>query len=339
VALVNTGLFGTKSTFVPLAQANPAGDDAQIPYEKQPIKDAQHGSGRSSVRGRGAVVAPYGLDYGAGYTETAAQVRDTEDVDLPAGVGGREAGCDTTDRATAEAMTRSEEGCGTTAAALGRQAAGRSRWLVHQNAVRATPLRCKSNPQGDRAAADRSRNFTFMGSDYPLTRSSIINIVSSHVQTGVVRVEEEGEQLGKVSALSDRSISTWWRGTVALAQPMASHYESQAAGTRNRGFRPLCEPAGGVWRWWWRRLWRRRRADHDSYDRHNHDRHNYDKYDRHDNYDDVGRSARAVKHLAQGNRSAWPGLDRGGELAEACSHAVLQRFAVVGECCGLCSPA
>jgi hypothetical protein len=41
----------------------------------------------------------------------------------------------------------------------------------------------KSNPQGDRAAADRSRNFTFMGSDYPLTHSSIINIGSSHVQT------------------------------------------------------------------------------------------------------------------------------------------------------------
>jgi hypothetical protein len=39
-ALVNTGLFGTKSTFVPLAQANPSGDQVQVPYEKQLIKDA-----------------------------------------------------------------------------------------------------------------------------------------------------------------------------------------------------------------------------------------------------------------------------------------------------------
>jgi uncharacterized protein (TIGR02271 family) len=39
-ALVNTGLFGTRSTFVPLAQANPAGDDVQVPYQKQLIKDA-----------------------------------------------------------------------------------------------------------------------------------------------------------------------------------------------------------------------------------------------------------------------------------------------------------
>ena len=133
-----------------------------------------------------------------------------------------------------------------------------------------------------------------MGSDYPLTRSSMINSGSSHGQTAWCELRRRGEQLGKASALSDRSISKWWRGTVALAQPMASHYESQAASTRNRGFRPLCEPAGGVWwRWWRRRLWRRRRSDHDNYDRHNHDRHNYDKYDRHDNYDNVGRSARA----------------------------------------------
>ena len=51
----------------------------------------------------------YGLDYGAGDTDTAAQGRVTEDVDLPAGAGGREAGYDTTDRATDDAMTRSEE--------------------------------------------------------------------------------------------------------------------------------------------------------------------------------------------------------------------------------------
>jgi uncharacterized protein YrrD len=30
-ALVNTGLFGTRSTFVPIAQANPSGDDVQVP--------------------------------------------------------------------------------------------------------------------------------------------------------------------------------------------------------------------------------------------------------------------------------------------------------------------
>jgi hypothetical protein len=39
-ALVNTGLFGTRSTFVPLAQAADAGDSVQVPYGKQLVKDA-----------------------------------------------------------------------------------------------------------------------------------------------------------------------------------------------------------------------------------------------------------------------------------------------------------
>ena len=39
-ALVNTGRFGARSTFVPIAQASAYGDQVQVPYEKQLIKDA-----------------------------------------------------------------------------------------------------------------------------------------------------------------------------------------------------------------------------------------------------------------------------------------------------------
>jgi uncharacterized protein (TIGR02271 family) len=109
-ALVNTGLFGTRSTFVPLAQATSSGDDVQVPYEKQLVKDApridpdQHLSEAEEQQ----LWRHYGLDYDAAHTDTAAQARTTEDVDLPAGVGagGREGGYD---RASDDAMTRSEE--------------------------------------------------------------------------------------------------------------------------------------------------------------------------------------------------------------------------------------
>jgi uncharacterized protein (TIGR02271 family) len=107
-ALVNTGLFGTRSTFVPLAQANPSGDDVQVPYQKQLVKDApridpdQHLSEAEEQQ----LWRHYGLDYDAGYTDTAAQARAGEDVDLP---GGGEAGDDRAGRATDDAMTRSEE--------------------------------------------------------------------------------------------------------------------------------------------------------------------------------------------------------------------------------------
>ena len=38
-ALVYTGLFGTKATFVPLTQAQDIGDGVQVPYDKQQVKD------------------------------------------------------------------------------------------------------------------------------------------------------------------------------------------------------------------------------------------------------------------------------------------------------------
>src|SRR5688572_26235884 len=39
-ALVNTGLFGTKSTFVPLRDASDDGETLRVPYEKAKVKDA-----------------------------------------------------------------------------------------------------------------------------------------------------------------------------------------------------------------------------------------------------------------------------------------------------------
>jgi uncharacterized protein (TIGR02271 family) len=39
-ALVNTGLFGTKKTFVPLHDAQPVGEDVRVPLEKARVKDA-----------------------------------------------------------------------------------------------------------------------------------------------------------------------------------------------------------------------------------------------------------------------------------------------------------
>ena len=39
-ALVETGLFGSNQTFVPLAHATEIDDGLQVPYEKRHIKDA-----------------------------------------------------------------------------------------------------------------------------------------------------------------------------------------------------------------------------------------------------------------------------------------------------------
>jgi uncharacterized protein (TIGR02271 family) len=113
-ALVKTGLFGTKSTFVPIAQASERNGDVQVPYDKQLVKDAprveadQHLSEAEEQQ----LWRHYGLDYGIGEAGTAAHPQpDTEPVNRPvgAGAGGRRSGDDTAGRGVDEAMTRSEE--------------------------------------------------------------------------------------------------------------------------------------------------------------------------------------------------------------------------------------
>jgi uncharacterized protein (TIGR02271 family) len=107
-ALVNTGLFGTKSSFVPLAQASAHGDQVQVPYEKQLVKDAprvdtdQHLSEAEEQE----LWRHYGLDYDSRYTtDTADRDRDGVYDRVQDTAVGRDTSGPTTDNA----MTRSEE--------------------------------------------------------------------------------------------------------------------------------------------------------------------------------------------------------------------------------------
>jgi uncharacterized protein (TIGR02271 family) len=96
-ALVNTGLFGTKSSFVPLAQATQSGDDVGVPYDQQLVNDApqvdpdQHLSEAEERQ----LWRHYGLDYD----------RTTRRPTTGPDAVGRDSSGPTTD----QAMTRSEE--------------------------------------------------------------------------------------------------------------------------------------------------------------------------------------------------------------------------------------
>jgi uncharacterized protein (TIGR02271 family) len=97
-ALVNTGFFGTRSTFVPIAQAAASGDQVQVPYEKQRIKDAPNmdPDGHLSEQEEQELWRHYGLEYGGTGRADTYEDRDTV---------GRDVSGPTTD----DAMTRSEE--------------------------------------------------------------------------------------------------------------------------------------------------------------------------------------------------------------------------------------
>jgi uncharacterized protein (TIGR02271 family) len=104
-ALVNTGFFGTRSTFVPIAQATARGDQVQVPYEKQLVKDAPNmdPDGHLSEQEEQELWRHYGLEYGTttGYADAD---RDTTTYDRDDTVGR-----DTSGPTTDQAMTRSEE--------------------------------------------------------------------------------------------------------------------------------------------------------------------------------------------------------------------------------------
>jgi uncharacterized protein (TIGR02271 family) len=113
-ATVQTGLFGTHETFVPLSEASVEGGTLRVPYEKARVKDAprvEAEQGHLSPDEEAELYRYYGIGSGTSGTETAGYTDTTE----TAGYTGTETnqhgtvGHDTSGPTTDSAMTRSEE--------------------------------------------------------------------------------------------------------------------------------------------------------------------------------------------------------------------------------------
>jgi uncharacterized protein (TIGR02271 family) len=124
-ALVNTGLFGTKKTFVPLRGANPVGEDVRVPFVKSHVKDAPviDADGELSETEEQKLFTHYDLGY---ETDANASTGNGHDVSGP-----------TTD----DAMTRAEEEL---RVGTERREAGRVRlrkYVVTETEQRTVPVR------------------------------------------------------------------------------------------------------------------------------------------------------------------------------------------------------
>src|SRR5215217_6631558 len=64
-AVVRTGLFGLRSTFVPLAEAREVGDELQVPHQRLQVKQAPNiePDGHLSAAEEAELYRHYGLDY------------------------------------------------------------------------------------------------------------------------------------------------------------------------------------------------------------------------------------------------------------------------------------
>jgi uncharacterized protein (TIGR02271 family) len=113
-ALVTTGLFGTKKTFVPIASAKPSGEDLMVPVTKDQVKDAPRvdADQELSEQEEQMLFEHYGVPYTTEGSTTAQGAPGTADGhsaggDGTNGVGGP--GRDVSGPNTDKAMTRSEE--------------------------------------------------------------------------------------------------------------------------------------------------------------------------------------------------------------------------------------
>jgi uncharacterized protein (TIGR02271 family) len=104
---VNTGLFGTNETFVPIQSATRSGDEVVVPFSKDKVKDAPNVDVANGHMGRDEEKRLYDY-YGMTYTKDASQ--DVAGHDTGRGVDeSASAGYDTSGPSTDDAMTRSEE--------------------------------------------------------------------------------------------------------------------------------------------------------------------------------------------------------------------------------------
>ena len=128
-ALVNTGMFGSKSNFVPLETAAPSGGDVVVQLTKDQVSDAQSvdTDGELSPEEEQALYSHYGRDFGDfEYTDT-----NVEDDTV---------GHDTSGPTTDDAMTRSEEEL---AVGTRTQESGRVRlrkYVVTENVTQTVPV-------------------------------------------------------------------------------------------------------------------------------------------------------------------------------------------------------
>jgi uncharacterized protein (TIGR02271 family) len=139
-ATVRTGMFGTKESFVPLADADLAGDEVRLPYDKDKVKHAPQidTDGHLSPTEEAELYRYYGVGDGSGVAST-----DTTTTTGTAGydtTGHGTVGHDTSGPTTDDAMTRSEEHL---AVGTQRVEAGRARlrkYVVTENVTQTVPV-------------------------------------------------------------------------------------------------------------------------------------------------------------------------------------------------------
>jgi uncharacterized protein (TIGR02271 family) len=194
-ALVHTGLFGTKQTFVPLREASETDDALTIPVDKATVKDAPkvEADGQLSQQEESELYRHYDLDYSSG---TSA------DRDGAAGTVGRDTSGPTTD----DAMTRSEEELrvGKTERETGR--ARLRKYVVTEEQTRTVPVKREEVRLEREPITDANRDAATSGPEISDEEHEVV-LRSEEPVVEKRTVPKERVRLDKETNVDERTVS------------------------------------------------------------------------------------------------------------------------------------
>jgi uncharacterized protein (TIGR02271 family) len=190
--LIHTGLFGTKSSFAPLAGAQVDGEDVRIGYTKHEVKDAPsvEDDGELSQEEEARLYGHYGLDYAESRSDTGLAR------------GGRDVSGPTTD----DAMTRSEEELRVGTAKRERGRARLKKYVVTDEVTQTVPVQREEVRVRREPITDSNRDRATDGPDISEEEHEVV-LHEEEVVTEKRAVPKERVRLDKETVSNEQTVS------------------------------------------------------------------------------------------------------------------------------------
>ncbi len=214
-ATVSSGLFGTKSNFVPLAGAAPEGEDVRATVTKDQVKDAPgvEIDGELSEPEEQRLFEHYDVPYtreGSTTAEGAPSTGQAESTGRERGgrerSGGQTAGRDVSGPETDDAMTRSEEelNVGTRRRETGR--ARLRKYIVTENVTKTVPVQREEVRIEREPITDENRDAATTGADLT-DEEHEVTLHEDEVVAEKTVVPQERVRMGTETVSDEREVS------------------------------------------------------------------------------------------------------------------------------------
>jgi uncharacterized protein (TIGR02271 family) len=208
-ATVSSGIFGTKSNFVPLAGASTSGEDVRAQVTKDQVKDAPgvEADGELSEQEEQRLFEHYDVPYTTEGSTTAQGAPEAGQRTTGGADTGRETvGHDTSGPTTDDAMTRSEEEL---RVGTRQREAGRARlrkYIVTENVTTTVPVTREEVRVEREPITDANRDQATSGADISEEEHEVV-LHEDEVVVDKQAVAKERVRLGTETVTEDQKVS------------------------------------------------------------------------------------------------------------------------------------